>query len=155
MKRFLDSLSAANKLLIFLLVVTLAALGYVLWQYQTQAERPETYSAVFMNTGDLYFGRLRLFPSLSLSDVYLLQRNPNDAQNPLSLAKFTNVFWGPTDRLELNRANVVWMTTLDPKSQVIQTINAIKAGLAIPPAEKAGSTSSPQAGGVAAPVEQP
>ncbi len=126
MKQLIQSLATANKFLILLLVAALAALGYVLWQYQTRAERPETYTAVYMNTGDLYFGRLHLFPSLSLTDVFLLQRNQNDAANPLSLAKFSNVFWGPADRLELNRANVVWMTALDDTSKVLETIRAMK-----------------------------
>ena len=128
MKQLIQSLATANKFLILLLVAALAALGYVLWQYQSGAERPVRYSAVYLNTGDLYFGRLHLFPSLSLTDVFLLQRNPNDAENPLSLAKFTDAFWTPADRLELNRANVVWMTTLDDTSKILEAIRAMKTG---------------------------
>lgn len=142
MKQFLASLSSVNKLLIFLLVLTLAALGYVLFRYQSQADRGFSYSAVFMNTGDLYFGQLHYLPLPSLTDVYLLQRNPNDTQTPLSLVKFTNVVWGPSDRLWLNPKEIVWTTALDAQSQVLQAIRAMKARGAAPSSVGAPQDSS-------------
>ncbi|MDP3947159.1 MAG: hypothetical protein Q8Q41_00515 [bacterium] len=146
MKQFLSSLSSVNKLLVLLLAVALVALGYVLWQYQPQADRDNSYSAVLLSSGELYFGRLHSFPSLSLTDVYLLQRNTSDAQNPVSIAKFTNVYWGPSDRLWLNRADVVWTTRLDAQSQVIKAIRAIKASSASPSAVSSGPNGGAQAG---------
>ena len=119
----MSKLSKLNKILlaivIAMIVILLVVLGVVYWQ-KVGFEKP--YWAVYLDTGDLYFGKLNKFPKLSLSDVYFLQRNPNDQQNPLSLAKFSQAFWGPEDRVYLNEKNVVWKAKLREDGQVVQFI---------------------------------
>jgi len=149
----LHQLSSATKLLLAFLLVLAGALAYLLWQpYRTPAK--ETYHAVFLTSGDLYFGRLHTFPRLRLSDVYFLDRDQANPQAPYRLTKFSNAFWGPGDRLELNRENVVWINTLSDESPVAKAIQAARLGAVAPvpappsvlsqPATEPSSTSSPR-----------
>lgn len=113
-------MSKLNKILIGLVVVLLLALGVIVYWQKIGFEKP--YWAVYMNTGDLYFGKLSHFPKLSLTDVWFLQRNAQDTQNPVSLAKFDGIFWGPENRIYLDERNVVWKAKLRDDSQVVKYI---------------------------------
>ncbi|MDP3015022.1 MAG: hypothetical protein Q8N28_01245 [bacterium] len=109
-----------NKILLAIVIILLIALGAVVYWQRSGFEK--SYWAVYLDTGDLYFGKLSSFPKLSLSDVWFLQRNPQDTQNPLSLTKFGNAFWGPEDKIYLNEKSVAWKTKLREDSQVVQFI---------------------------------
>ncbi len=113
-------MSKLNKILLAIVIVLLIALGVVV--YWQKGGFKESYWAVYLNTGDLYFGKLNRFPRLSLSDVWFLQRNPQDSQNPLSLSKFEQAFWGPEDKIYLDDENIIWKTKLKEDSQVVQFI---------------------------------
>lgn len=113
-------MSKVNKVLlaVVIILVVLVVAALVVWKV---AFKPATYSAVFMRTGDLYFGELMQFPSFGLKNVYTLSVT-QDAQNPISIQRFKNVFWGPQDWLKINRDEVVWITNLDPAGQLAQLI---------------------------------
>jgi len=124
-------MSKLNKILLIIVIVLLIALGVVLYWQRGGFE--ESYWAVYLDTGDIYFGKLHRFPKLSLSDVWLIQRNPADSQNPLSLAKFEQAFWGPEDKIYLNEKNIVWKAKLKENSQILQSIKSSPAAQAQPP----------------------
>lgn len=109
-------MSKPNKINIILIVVcvllTLALVGIVVWRVVSERE---TYHAVFLRTGDLYFGKLVRFPSYGLKNVYFIQAT-GDQTNPLSIQRFKNVFWGPEDILWINKKEVVWTTKIDEES---------------------------------------
>lgn len=81
------------------------------------------WSAIYLKTGELYFGHLTRFPYFALTNVYMLQANPSSPQTPLSIQKFSKVFWGPQDKLRINREEVVWMTELEKNGQLAQILN--------------------------------
>jgi hypothetical protein len=113
-------MSKFNKILLILVIVLLIILvGILLWQ---KFGVNKSYYAVYLDTGDLYFGTLHRFPHLYLSDVFLLQRNMNDTNNPYILISFKQVFWGPEDNLRLSEKNIVWITKLSKDSQVVKYI---------------------------------
>ncbi|MBI4993495.1 hypothetical protein HZC33_00845 [Candidatus Wolfebacteria bacterium] len=127
MKNFILNMSLINKILFALVVVLMIALvGVIYWQ-KNGFEDP--YYAVYLNTGDLYFGHVNWFPRFSLSGAYLLQKT-NDEKNPYNITKFGNAFWGPEDDLYLNYDNVVWKTRLKKDSPVIGYIKAMDAKIA-------------------------
>ncbi|MEK7481942.1 MAG: hypothetical protein AAB607_01170, partial [Patescibacteria group bacterium] len=107
---------------ILTVVVLLVALAAVFYWQKVGFEEP--YYAVYLNTGDLYFGKLDYFPKLSLNDVYFLQQNSEDQQNPLSITKFENAFWGPKGKIYLNDEAIVWKVKLKKDSQLLQVIKA-------------------------------
>jgi len=124
-------MSKLNKILLAVVVILLLALAVVI--YWQRVGFKKSYWAVYLNTGDLYFGELNRFPKLSLSNVWLIQRNPADSQNPLSLAKFEQAFWGPEDKIYLNEKNIVWKAKLKENSQILQSIKSSPAAQAQPP----------------------
>ena len=109
-------MSKPNKINIILIIVCvllgLALLGVVAWRVINERG---TYHAVFLTTGDLYFGKLTRFPTFGMKNVYFVQAT-GDQTNPLSIQKFTNVFWGPEDVMQINKKEVVWMTKIDKES---------------------------------------
>jgi hypothetical protein len=113
-------MSKLNKILLILVIVLLIVLGGVISWQKFGTEKP--YFAVYLSTGDMYFGKLNYFPRLSLSDVWYLQRNPDDTQNPLSLTPFKGAFWGPEDKIYLNSKDIVWKVKLKSDSPVLSYI---------------------------------
>lgn len=112
-------MSKLNKILLILVVVLIIALTAIIYWQKVGFEKP--YYAVYLNTGELYFGKISYFSRLSLSDVYLFQRT-DDSKNPFNISKFENAFWGPTDRIYLNKENIVWKAKLKKDSQILEFI---------------------------------
>ena len=111
-----------NKVLVWVVaVLAVAVIGVVAWQ-AWGSESP--LYAIYLRTGDLYFGKLVRVPYFGLKNVYLLQVNAANEENPVSVQKFTNVFWGPEDFVKINRDEVVWMTRVSDASQLTQVIRA-------------------------------
>ena len=109
-----------NKLLITIVIVLVIAFAaLILWQ---QGVLSKPYYAVYLTTGDLYFGKLDKFPRLSLTDVWFLQQNQSDTENPFRLSKLSDAFWGPQDKLYLVKENIAWKTKLSKESQVVKFI---------------------------------
>lgn len=107
-------------LLIIVIVLILLIAGWGIWKLTSNSN--SKFSAVYMTTGDLYFGKLVRFPSFGMKQVYTLQVNAQNQENPLSVQKFSNVFWGPGDFLKINRDQVIWMTSLNDLGQMSQLL---------------------------------
>lgn len=107
-----------NKVLLVLVVVLLVALAVVV--YWQKIGFRGSYHAVYLETGDLYLGRLSRFSRYSLTDVYFIQRNPDNSQQPLTLQRLDQVFWQPENKIKLNRERVVWTAKLKPGSDVMK-----------------------------------
>ncbi|KKU91712.1 MAG: hypothetical protein UY23_C0001G0318 [Candidatus Jorgensenbacteria bacterium GW2011_GWA1_48_11] len=112
-------MSKINKILLIVVIVLILALaGVFAWKWWGAS----SYYAVYLRTGDLYFGQLVRFPSFGLKNIYTIQVNSQNQQNPLSIQKFTNIFWSPTDFMKINREQVVWTTRLNDTGQLVQLI---------------------------------
>jgi len=110
-------MSKTNKVILWVVIVLAVILvALILWQALFASS---SYYAVLLRTGDIYFGNLTKFPSFGLENVYTLQVT-QDPENPLSVQKFSNLFWGPEDYLRINRDEVVWYTELSDASQLTQ-----------------------------------
>ncbi len=114
----MSKLSSINKILLAIAVVLLLTLGVVV--YWQKIGFKESYWAVYFQSGDLYFGKLHRFPRLSLSDVWFLQRDSNNPQNSLNLARFADAVWGPEDKIYFTSDQVIWMTKLKEESRVVE-----------------------------------
>ena len=107
-----------NKIVIWILAAVIVLLiGWLVFQNIFSGY----FYAVYLRTGDLYFGKLTRFPVFGLKNPYLLQVQ-NDPQNPLSIQKFENIFWGPEGYLRINRNEVVWMAQLNSEGQLAQVL---------------------------------
>ncbi len=81
------------------------------------------YSAVYLVTGDIYFGKLSWFPHPHLTSVWLLQRGVNGQNQPqFAVVPLKSVVWGPGDRMDLNERQIVFWTRLAGNSPVVKAI---------------------------------
>lgn len=132
-------MTKANKILTGLVIVLAVALGVLVFWGRGGFE--EKYSAVYLNTGDIYFGKLSRFPRMTLRDVWFLQKG-SDAQQGFGLSKFEKAFWGPEDKMVLNDDTVIWVTELKDDSEVVKAIKnpqvtaAPQAGMTAPQGEQ-------------------
>ena len=110
----------AGKMLgIIVIVLVVLLVGVFTWRW---FEGRNAYYAVFLRTGDLYFGKLTRFPSLSLKNVYFIQANPEGSESPLSIQKFSNVFWRPEDKLSIPKDAVAWIAKIDKASELAELL---------------------------------
>ncbi len=151
-------MNISNKTLFIVVAVLVIALaGVLVWRERSS---DSAFYAVYLRTGDLYFGKLTRFPTFALSQVYLLQVNQQNQENPLSVQRFRDVFWGPEDRLTLNREDIVWYTKLRSDSQLadlLRTNPTLSAPAAAqqPQAQPQIQPAQPQAPQPAAPAPAP
>lgn len=90
---------------------------------RVNVDGPSPYSAVYLVTGDVYFGKLSWFPSARLDDAWLLQRTVGaDGQAQFGLVPLSSAFWGPVGTVYLRREQVVFWTRLTNASQVAQAL---------------------------------
>lgn len=88
------------------------------------AKNYSRYSAVYLSSGDMYFGVLSWAPKPHLSNVWLIQRQVDQSnQTQLSVAQFTKAFWSPVDEIYFNPKQIVWWSRLRNDSQMVMAMN--------------------------------
>lgn len=110
-------------LLAIVVVVLLAALGVwagIKFFSGLDPASPSPYSAVFLSTGDVYYGKLSWFPWPKLREVWFLQRglDPKSQEVQFGIVPFRTAFWGPMDEIKLNPEQIVFVARLRNDSQV-------------------------------------
>lgn len=94
----------------------------------------DKYQAVFLNGGQVYFGKIGEYTGkfLTLTDIYYLRVNQQvqpgqtTAQNDVSLAKLGNELHGPEDEMVINRSEVQFWENLKDDGQVVKAITEYK-----------------------------
>lgn len=117
-------------LIIGIVVVVLIALGVWLGMsfFGGQAEDSD-YSAVYLSTGDIYFGKLSWLPTPHMTDVWFLNRTVDSKNQPqVGVAPMQGVFWGPSKTVYLNPKNIILWTRLKTDSQLVKGIQQNAAG---------------------------
>lgn len=92
---------------------------------------PGGYQAVTLANGAAYFGKVQQMDSntLTLEDVFYLKARvvgaggKTPAQNPFELIKLGNEVHGPTDRMRVNRRQILSLQELRSDSKVVVAIN--------------------------------
>ena len=110
-------------LLVSVIILLLVLVGFVYWQ---KVGFQGNYYAVYLETGDLYLGRLNKFSRYSLTDIYYIQRNPDNSQQPLTLQRLDQVFWQPENKIKFNPEKVFWMAKLKSGSDVMNFLTGAK-----------------------------
>ena len=91
------------------------------------------YSAVYLATGEIYFGELHRFPRSYLSNAWLLQRSdPTEDSSGISIIPFNQAFWGPIDKIYLNPEQIIFTAKLRNDSQVKDLISGGGANANLP-----------------------
>jgi hypothetical protein len=108
-------------------VVIIVLIGLGIWlglrfgNSSTAADSP--YSAVYLSSGDIYFGKLDWFPKPHIENAWHLS-SAVDAQNHTqpTLLPLKNLFWGPSQDLYLNEKQIIFWTKLRADSQVAKAL---------------------------------
>lgn len=136
-----------HRMLVGIVVVLLVVLVVVVSLQVLFAKKG--YTAVYLRSGDLYFGKMVKFPAFGLKNVYTIQVT-QDPQTPLRIQKFSDIFWGPEDYLKINPREVVWTTHLKSGGQLSQllktnpTLTQAPANNYQPPVETVNNPTSSQ-----------
>jgi hypothetical protein len=120
------------------LLIVLAVLLTVSFLGSSKKAGASPYSAVYLSTGDVYFGKLSWFPAPHLTNVWFLQRTANQQ---MALAPFISVTWSPVDELYLSSKNIVFWTRLQAGSQIVQAMENPTAAQQQVPSGTPSSTS--------------
>jgi hypothetical protein len=81
------------------------------------------YSAVYLSTGDVYFGILDWSPSPHIEDPWFLQRSTNaQGQATVGVYPFSQVAWGPSNAVYFNAQDIVFWTRLSSTSTVAEAM---------------------------------
>lgn len=105
-----------------LLLIVLAVGGFVFWKGSVSFDKP--YMAVYLDTGEVYFGKLQYFPRLEMHDVFAIQTVVNPERPDLPTAQIvplSDSLWGP-EKLILNRDKIVFMGKVGDNSDVMKAI---------------------------------
>jgi hypothetical protein len=119
-----------NVVFTIIFVVVLVGVGVLLGSGfsrsgQSTDETASPYSAVYLATGDVYFGKLDWSPQPHLKGVWLLQRGVDGQNQPqLNIVPFKNALWGPVDEMYLNDKEIVFWTRVKNDSPVARALTA-------------------------------
>ena len=115
-------MSKLNKVLLLTVILLAIVLGVIFWMPNIFAS---SYYAVYLTSGDLYFGKMAWYSPRTLIDVRVIQQQKDEKEQPvLSLVIFKDsVVWGPAGDLKLNKKNILWTSKLTDESQVVKLIN--------------------------------
>lgn len=128
---------------VLLFSVTLVALALIAFMVfggsksESDYVKKNQYQAVFLNGGQVYFGKIGDYTGkyLTLKDIYYLRVNqqvqPGQTsaaanQNDVSLAKLGNELHGPDDEMVINRSEVQFWENLKDDGQVVKAITEYK-----------------------------
>ncbi len=139
---------------VIILFVVLIALGvwagswFVSHWQPTNPSGPSAYTALYLTTGDIYFGKFSRFPTPHMTDVWFLQRGTNQNNQPqFGVLPFGSAFWGPVDTVYFNENQILFWTSLRNDSQVVkafQNPSSIPAQQGTGTAPTAGQPATPQ-----------
>lgn len=106
--------------LVALVVVVAVVVGFL--GMQKNAEFRNTYSVVYLTSGEIYVTKLSVFPKLVMEDPYLLvliqdaKKNSNFQLTPISES-----VWAPK-KLYLERSQVLYYGPLREDTKVLETL---------------------------------
>lgn len=127
----------SKKIAIIFFAVIVILLGLVVWflvqlvgsKETSTLNSPSPYSAVYLSSGDIYFGKLSWFPKPKMTSVWFIQKSLDNQNQPqLNLLPFSSVSWGPTDEIFLNSKEIIFWTKLRNDSQIVKVITQSAVG---------------------------
>ncbi len=128
---------------VWVVVILLVLIGGFIWWYKMHSTsssgsdasigepiKEGEYQAVFLDNGQVYFGKLKFGGEFyQLTDVFYLQAGTGqlDQNASLALTKLGNEAHGPQDKMEINKAHVLFYEAMKSDSKVAQAIQAYKS----------------------------
>lgn len=116
-----------NYLFLVALILLIVYLGFM----AKKAISNSNYQAVKLTNGEVYFGKLHLFPRLKMTDVYYASYTSTEEQDKVGAAEnqllpLSAMTFQPTNNLYLLKEQILWWTDLSPDSQIVKFIKQTK-----------------------------
>ena len=114
-----------------LILAVVASIGLSKTNEEAKFVAADKYQAVFLNGGQVYFGKINALNDnyLTMSDIYYLRVNqavqPNQStstSNDVSLVKLGCELHGPQDQMVINNTQVVFWENLKTDGQVAKAV---------------------------------
>lgn len=135
--------SVVISVVVTLIIVAVAYAGFRFYQSKGVLQKDtgsniSDYTAVFLNNGQVYFGKVygRTASELDVRDIYYLQVNSTDAstsadlqkkstdsKTDIVLVKLGEELHGPNDRMRINMQQVMFTESLKDDSKVVKAIS--------------------------------
>src|SRR3990167_370224 len=99
----------SKKNIVLAVALVIIVVGVALWVNKTKRESNE-YSVVYLITGEIYVGKLSIFPNFELKDSYILSITKDAVDSNKSnfqLNPINEALWSP-ESLYINKKNVVF-----------------------------------------------
>ena len=107
-----------------MVVVVIAVIVLVGGGVLVKMKGKDSYSVVYLTTGEVYVGKLRTFPNLILTDAYILTitKDPTDTnKNNFQLNPISEALWAPKS-INLVKENIVFYGPLLKNSKIAETL---------------------------------
>lgn len=101
------------------LIISLSVIGLAVLAGVAVSIFYKPYMAVYLTTGDIYFGKTSVFPRVKIQEPWFLQRNE---EGGLSLEKFSDAIWAPENGMKISKGQIVFMSKLSESSPIIAAI---------------------------------
>lgn len=119
----------SKKILIYLIIILLTAtfiyLGYAFGK-KIFLFGSEKWQAVQLINGDVYYGKLQIFPCCKLSEAYFIQTIQEETDSIPQLKPLNSLFFGPENVMHLQKEQILWWADLSENSQVLKAIKGIR-----------------------------
>jgi hypothetical protein len=110
-------------IVVMLLVATGVWVGVAVIAGRSSQSTLSPYSAVYLSTGDIYFGKLDWSPSPHIEDAWFLERSTAaNGSTTVGVYPFNQVAWGPSDTVYFNSQQIIFWTRLNSTSSIAQLI---------------------------------
>lgn len=113
-------------LIILVAVILALALGaYTTFKIlnKSQDMKASKFTAVYMVSGDIYFGKMDWFPWPRLKTVWYLQRSVDQQNQPqLGVAPFKKIIWSPIDEIYINPKQIILWTKIKAGSELAKAL---------------------------------
>jgi nitrate reductase NapE component len=127
--KFLKNMSFKKIFLIIAIVIFVVvsfylvyAAGRKIWPFKTK------YQVVVLESGEVYFGKLSLFPNPRMTDVWVPQQTKDTNQPGLQILPLSSMYFGSDDVLYLEPSRISWWSNLRDDSQVVQIMTGKASG---------------------------
>lgn len=135
-----------KKIVLIIFIIVLVVVSFYLAYAAGKKTWPfgAKYQAVALESGEIYFGNLSLFPSPKLSNAWMPQQTQGEKEEVgLQLVPVSSSYFAPENILYLNKDKILWWTDLSEESQVVQVITG-KAQEKVPADEATQPQTTPQ-----------
>ena len=113
-------------ILIVIVAVLALALGVLITLNivnKSDEMKASKFTAVYMTSGDIYFGKMDWFPWPRLKNVWYMQRSVDQENQPqLGIAPFKKIVWSPIDEIYVNPKQIILWTKIKAGSELAKAL---------------------------------